>query len=308
MTDTAEVTDWAGLQMLDRQSRRAAIRGRRSSMTNRVRLAIVFAATLAVCWRAVAQGVTHSGELANGERSQQTAQATPEGAAPSGATAGQAGGAGASLTSGTTIYAALDTSLDSKKAKPGDVVAAHVTEAVKVDGKVAIPKGAKLIGQVTRATARGKGDPDSMLAIKFDKATVKNGPEMAMNVWIRAMAEQQRSAHQATEDMGVLAGTGSAAEAGSPMKPTHSAVAGVNDAAGSVPLNATGGESGLNSAGQLTAKSRGVFGMDGVELTTDFSNFEQGSVISSTGKNVHLEGGTRLLLVLQGEVAVEPKK
>ena len=44
--------------------------------------------------------------------------------------------AAASLAAGTTLNAQLSRSLDSKKAKPGDVVTAQTTEAVKVDGKL----------------------------------------------------------------------------------------------------------------------------------------------------------------------------
>src|SRR5262249_7594758 len=64
---------------------------------------------------------------------------------------GQAGQENASLASGTTMNAALNTSVDSKKAKAGDSVTAHTTEAVKADGKTVIPKGSKLIGHVTQA-------------------------------------------------------------------------------------------------------------------------------------------------------------
>src|SRR5258705_1434456 len=99
--------------------------------------------------------------------------------------------AAASLAAGTTLNAQLSRSLDSKKAKPGDVVTAQTTEAVKVDGKIVIPNNTKLVGHVTRASARAKGDADSVLAVQFDQAVLKYGHEMPLPVSLQAMAADQ---------------------------------------------------------------------------------------------------------------------
>jgi len=82
----------------------------------------------------------------------------------------QAGPNGASLASGTAINATLNGSVDARKNKPGDTVTARTAEAVKSDGKVVLPKGTKLIGHVTQAKARAKGESESALGIVFDKA------------------------------------------------------------------------------------------------------------------------------------------
>jgi hypothetical protein len=126
------------------------------------------------------------------------------------------------LSVGSTLNAVLNGSIDSKKIKVGDAVGAHTVEAVKADGKIIIPKGAKLVGHVTRSSARGKGDSDSVVGIKFDKAILKKGEEMPVNLWIRAIAAEPRIAFQNTPDPNAMAGPGSAAAAGSPMKPRHS--------------------------------------------------------------------------------------
>jgi hypothetical protein len=60
----------------------------------------------------------------------------------------------------------------------------------------------------------------------------------------------------------------------------------------------TSGNDGLNEAGQLTAKSRGVYGMSGLRLAEDTSKEIPVSAVVSNGKSVHLDGGTRLLLIL----------
>src|SRR5258708_16870923 len=67
--------------------------------------------------------------------------------------------AAASLAAGTTLNAQLSRSLDSKKAKPGDVVTAQTTEAVKVDGKIVIPNNPKLVVHLTRPSARPTRSP-----------------------------------------------------------------------------------------------------------------------------------------------------
>src|SRR5437879_9688405 len=55
------------------------------------------------------------------------------------------------------------------------------------------------------------------------------------------------------------------------------------------------------TAGQLTSNSQGVFGLNGLNLSAAGSNATEGSVITSAGKNVHLDGGTRMLLVTQAQ-------
>jgi len=108
--------------------------------------------------------------------------------------------AAASLAAGTTLNAQLSRSLDSKKAKPGDMVTAQTTEAVKVDGKIVIPNNTKLVGHVTRASARAKGDADSVLAVQFDRAVLKDGHEMPLQVTLQAMAADQATTRPVNGD------------------------------------------------------------------------------------------------------------
>lgn len=227
----------------------------------------------------------------------------------------EAGGNSVALASGTTLNAELSASIDSKKAKAGDAVMAQITEAVKEDGKTVIPKGAKIVGHVTQASARAKGDPESALAIQFDKAVLKKGQEIPLSVWIRAIAAEARSIYQPGPEQSTIAGTPAAGQ--SPMGASRSSTMGGPPAAAGPPVGAAGGAGGssndaersagtaggLNAAGQLTATSRGVFGMDGVRLATDASSAAQGSLMTGSGKNVRLDSGTRLLLVVQSEGA-----
>jgi hypothetical protein len=66
-----------------------------------------------------------------------------------------------------------------------------------------------------------------------------------------------------------------------------------------------GAVGGLNAAGQLTSNSQGVFGLNGLNLNAAGSNSTQGSLITSTGRNVHLDSGTRMLLAAQGQAGAQ---
>ncbi len=71
---------------------------------------------------------------------------------------------------------------------------------------------------------------------------------------------------------------------------------------------ARGAVGGLNAAGQLTSNSQGVFGLEGLNLNAAADNSTQGSLITSTSKNVHLDSGTQLLLVAQTQASTESPK
>src|SRR5712691_1395091 len=299
---------------------------------NRAGMAIVVGTLF--CMSAAAQSQTgaqagaQSGSQASVQAGQTQAQTSGNASASTSAST-QNGQASGSLATGTAFNAALSSPIDSKKCKPGDPVNAHSTEAVKSDGKTVVPKGSKLVGHVTQASARGKGESESSLGIVFDKAILKNGQEIPLNAGIQAIASAQSSASAAGSDLDSMGGMGASA-AGSGMAGGRSPLGGVastaggaagtvtntaangggvaggtvNSAAnpgGSIAGTSKGALGGLNTAGQLTSNSQGVFGLNGLNLSTAGSNATQGSVITSAGKNVHLESGTRMLLVSQAQ-------
>src|SRR3989454_10222040 len=163
----------------------------------------------------------------------------------------------------------------------------------------------------------------------FDRAILKNGQEIPLSAGIQAIASAQSSAAAAGSDVDTMGGKGASA-AGSGAAGGRGAVGGVTSAAGgavgtvtntaanvggvaggavntaanaggSVAGASKGAVGGLNAAGQLTSNSQGVFGLNGLSLNAAASNATQGSVITSTGKNVHLDSGTRMLLVSQAQ-------
>jgi len=299
---------------------------------NRTGMAIVVGTVFCMSAAAQSQTGAQAGAQTSGqtslEASQTPAQASGS-ASATGAASAQNGQANGSLASGTAFNAALSSPIDSKKCKPGDAVNAHTTEAVKSEGKAVIPKGAKLVGHVTQASARAKGELESSLGIVFDKAILKNGQEIPLSAGIQAIAAAQSGASAAGPDVDTMSSMGASA-AGSGMSGGRGAVGGVSSTAGgavgtvtntaanvggvaggavNTAANASGGVAsaskgavgGFNTAGQLSSNSQGVFGLDGLNLSTAPSNAAQGSVITSAGKNVHLESGTRLLLVSQAQ-------
>ena len=299
---------------------------------NRTGFAIAVGALFCLSAAAQSQTGAQAGAQSSGQASVEAgktqAQATGNASGSSSASA-QNGQANASLASGTAFNAALSAPIDSKKCKPGDPVNAHSTEAVKSEGKTVIPKGSKLVGHVTQASARAKGESESSLGIVFDKAILKNGQEIPLNAGIQAIASAQSGASAAGADVDSMGGIGASA-AGSGAAGGRSALGGVTstaggavgtvtntaanaggiaggavnsaaNAGGSIAGASKGAVGGLNAAGQLTSSSQGVFGLNGLNLNAAASNATEGSVITSAGKNVHLDSGTRMLLVSQAQ-------
>jgi len=299
---------------------------------NRTGMAIVVGTFFCMSASAQSQTGAQAGVQSSNQTSVQVGQTQAQAsgsASASTAASAQNGQVNGSLASGTAFNAALSSPIDSKKCKPGDAVNAHTTEAVKSEGKTVIPKGAKLVGHVTQASARAKGESESSLGIVFDKAILKNGQEIPLSAGIQAIASAQSSASAAGSEIDTMGGAGASA-AGSGMSGGRGALGGVTSAAGgavgtvtntaanvggvaggavntaanaggSVAGASKGAIGGLNAAGQLTSNSQGVFGLNGLNLNAAASNATQGSVITTAGKNVHLDSGTRMLLVSQAQ-------
>jgi len=248
-------------------------------------------------------------------------------------------GASASLANGSTMQAELTRPVDAKKAKVGDQVMARTTEDVKSEGQVVIPKGSKLMGRVTQAKAKAKGESESSLGIVFDKAVPKGGgPEVPVHAVIQALAAgQAQTAASANEVDTMASGSGMAmgrAEAGRPARSGGAASGGLVSGAGSTVgsttgvassavgnvggtaggaaggavdstvntrVGAAGSAAGLNTAGQLTSASTGVVGLQGLNLSSAAGSSTQGSLITCAERNVRLESSTQMVLRVAAE-------
>jgi hypothetical protein len=163
--------------------------------------------------------------------------------------------------------------------------------------------------------------------MQFDRAVLKDGQEMPLQVKLQALASEQGTQPVSGDDLqpmgnieGGAAGAGAAGNRGN-VGGMGSTVGGASSgAASTVPRttdqngttnqptgaasNPAGSpEGGLSPSGNLKATSRGVYGLNGLSLNPNSTNPTEGSVIISAGKNVHLDGGTRLLLVAQANTS-----
>ena len=253
-------------------------------------------------------------------RSGATATQSSATAASAGTRHTEANAAGAS-----DMNATLSKPVDARKAKPGDTVTAtNDSDAEAADG-TAIKRGSKLVGHVTRArpldkSASGSADAGSMLSIVFDKAILRDGREVPLNATIQAVSAAQ-SAASLDSGMGGAGmsaagfGAGSARGGGGGLvRGAGGAVTGGLGAAGSLAggvgsgvsgaaagmagasSHSAGAVGGLNASGMLTSGSQGVFGIHGLQLASSSAGSAEGSVITSSTRDVRLDGGTQMLL------------
>ncbi len=189
---------------------------------------------------------------------------------------------GAVVPTGTVIAAQLTTELDAKQAREGDPVQAKATAAVNGLGKMVVPAGATIVGHVTKAKAGGKSGATSALGIAFDKAILKDGQEVAISGRIRALAsgelvkkENEEGVDLDGNESRMAKASGKVLSGGREMPKELSNI--------------------VKADGQLTENSRGVYGLEGMQLTTDTGS-GGGAVIVSNKEDVRLDSGTILLI------------
>ena len=211
------------------------------------------------------------------------------------------------LSVGTAFNTTLQDNIDTRKAKAGDLVTATVAEDVSYEQSVVFPKGTKVVGHIVRATSGGHGRAGSALFIQFDKAVLQNHEEVILNAGIQALAvntmapspvegdatnpdNQDKSSRDALLPVEEQAPT---TEAQVVSTIYDAPVRRLRDPLSPLPQ----GE--LNSDGLFTPDSTGAFGRPDLKVYTPTSDGSHGTVLISTKKNMHLDSGTRLLLVVQ---------
>jgi hypothetical protein len=129
----------------------------------------------------------HSGAQAAQTQSSQT----PTQAASDTPAASQTTGPGAEATTqeapipkeyrpgiGTIIVAELSNALDAKRAKVGDRVECTVTQDLLFQGKIVVPRYAKVVGRVTETEAFTREHRESRIGISFEKVLLKDKKEL----------------------------------------------------------------------------------------------------------------------------------
>ena len=211
------------------------------------------------------------------------------------------------LPNGLALEAELAKSVDSKKAKVGDEVTAKTAMDMLNNGQIVIPRGSKIIGHVTAAQPYSKGGSAS-LGMAFDKLVMKKGQEVPMHAVVQALAKpvENMQAGQG-DDSGGGGGVGGGGMGGSRAPATGGMGRNTGTMGQGGPASGAGYPSGAaagndNNApnggqgayGRLTPNARGVTGYSGVTLGE--GNATQGTVLTSSKGNVHLDSGTQLVL------------
>jgi hypothetical protein len=226
-------------------------------------------------------------------------QAQPEKAGPS----APDNSAGPRIQPGSILYAELDKSLDAKKAKVGDPVVAKLQQSVLSRGKIAAPRGSKLIGRVTHARARTKENPQSELGIVFDRVVLKNGSQFPVSLSIQAIG-----AGPTVTNLTSTTDASMSSPIASPGMPGHTGNPGMlGNAGGSIsdpagPSGTTGDTAtprttGPNKSGHVSASSHGVLGIANTEMANGTPG--QGTLLTSDKQNVKLDSGNELVLRAQ---------
>lgn len=84
------------------------------------------------------------------------------------------------ITPDSVIGLQIETSTTSERAQLEDLVTAHVTRDVRVDGKVAIPAGAKVHGEVTLVERGGRLRERARLGVRFTSVVLADGSRVRL--------------------------------------------------------------------------------------------------------------------------------
>jgi len=177
--------------------------------------------------------------------------------------------------------AQLTKSLDSKKMKEGDEVTGRISAEIHTRDGLTIPRDSKLIGHVTEAKARSKGDPSSALGIVFDKISMPGGKDVAIKGVIQAVGPNPNPSAQNAPSAGPSnVGLGGHDGGGAP-----------GTAMPAIPNITPTQQSGIPV---LSGQSKGVVGIKNLELGDN-------SVLLSGGKEVRLDSGAQLIVMVELE-------
>ena len=185
----------------------------------------------------------------------------------------------AGATSEATLAAELTRGVDARKVGPGDTVVAKCTQILTVGGEVVIPKNTKIVGHIVQAQTRGRGRSDSILAITFDTAVLRDGRVVPLTATLQALAPPAIMA----------------AEAADPRFDSPIAPEAKPKSAGLLP-GALKHVPPATMAPALDSNTTGIIGLKGLQLETPSASASRISVIHSDSQNVRLESGTRLIL------------
>ena len=179
--------------------------------------------------------------------------------------------------SGTTICVDIPRPLDAKKLKAEEEIIARVTQDLVYEGKVIVPREAKVFGKVADLKLAEKEDPETRLLLTFEKIVTKDGREFQFEfpAFVQALAPERRAAASSTniDNLPVKAELGNAM-----------------DRVSAMPIRL--GDKNSVTYGVIIPEAKGVFGLNNLKL----SDTPKGVYIVAPKGNIKLEYGAQLVL------------
>lgn len=204
------------------------------------------------------------------------------------------------LEAGTSLEAELQQTLDVRKLSAGDQVVLKVTETLKKDGTVIVPKGSKLIGRVTQAQEKTKTNGGSKIGLVFESIVGKN-LNIPLNATISSIIQGQ-STIQTDNDL--FASGESTSSAVSSSSSGGGLLGGVGNVVGSTVNGASrtvGGvtDTAISTGGRATTALGGA--LNGIQIVSAADGSAGGTaMLSSANKNIRLEKGVRFQVLVNG--------
>ena len=205
------------------------------------------------------------------------------------------------------VKGALDGKLDSKTAKSGDAVVLKISQKMTMADGTVLPKGARLLGQVTEVQVHDQGHAKSYVLLNFDHVELKGGQSLKVYATILSVLPSasamafQSAGNDDFHNGGVDAdksGMGGGA------RPT---VSGDQEGWAAGGGGSAPGRGGASPGATADGSSRGVGGMasgargsgiPGVQLLSGAPGSTSG-LLWAANQNVHLDSGTQMGLGIE---------
>lgn len=166
------------------------------------------------------------------------------------------------------VTANLEKTIDAKKSKAGDSIAAKSTEEATLSNGTKVPVGSVLTGHIDSISPSEKKS-DSVLVLTFDKLAIKNGPEIPVKTVVVKVSSfaQTFGQEQANNDP----------DANRPAS------------------DSIGGPSSANVIAHPTGDTSGLHPIEGLTLS-GCANDSTSGTITQAKKSVHLTNNTQLIV------------
>lgn len=203
-----------------------------------------------------------------------------------------------SLRPVSNVIAVLTKTVEAKTATAGDEIILRAISDVIVNGAVVIPKGTKLIGQISEVAIKSKEQPQTLLAFVVDKAVKKDGVQIQLQAIVVAVAAPQKDSSLATDPTYGMMHSNEPTMVGSgPRTASSTGALPANSKAGSNAVVATANIKGsMDEPSELNEDSQGAIGYEGISITWRLLAPPPVTVIATKGKGLKLEAGTQMLL------------